>query len=123
LQLEDWERARDAFFAALALDPEDETARFNLEWTLAAMRGDADAPTPGDTASPTPPSDDPEPEADGSESESTGEASAPSGGEPALDEAARRAWLDRIHEEPGDWLRGGGAPPGSAPSPNSVPVW
>lgn len=33
----DLEAARDAFFDALAVDPSDDKARFNLEWTLAAL--------------------------------------------------------------------------------------
>jgi tetratricopeptide (TPR) repeat protein len=38
LELGDLERARDAFFDALALAPHDREARFNLEWTLDALR-------------------------------------------------------------------------------------
>jgi|GEM_PF-1240630 len=37
LERGDLERARDAFFDALALAPRDDEARFNLEWTLRAL--------------------------------------------------------------------------------------
>lgn len=38
------EVARDAFFDALALAPRDEEARFNLEWTLGALREEVPPP-------------------------------------------------------------------------------
>ena len=37
LEMDDLDRARDAFFDVLLLEPNDEAARFNLEWTLAAL--------------------------------------------------------------------------------------
>lgn len=37
LETGDLEAARDAFFDALAFNPSDDKARFNLEWTLAAL--------------------------------------------------------------------------------------
>ncbi len=50
LELGDLERARDAFFDALALAPHDREARFNLEWTLDALRSQ----TPATEAPPEP---------------------------------------------------------------------
>jgi tetratricopeptide (TPR) repeat protein len=41
------ETARDAFFDALALAPGDEEARFDLEWTLRALREAPPSPPPG----------------------------------------------------------------------------
>ncbi len=43
---EDLENARDAFFDALALRPDDREARFNLEWTLRALRAEPPPPPP-----------------------------------------------------------------------------
>ena len=48
LERHDLAAARDAFFDALALDPSDRQARFNLEWTLRALR--AAPPPPPDGA-------------------------------------------------------------------------
>jgi Ca-activated chloride channel family protein len=41
-------KARDAFYEALALEPDDDEARFNLEWTLLAIERDASAKPPLD---------------------------------------------------------------------------
>jgi tetratricopeptide (TPR) repeat protein len=43
LETGELERARDAFFDAIALAPHDREARFNLEWTLDALRSQAPA--------------------------------------------------------------------------------
>jgi hypothetical protein len=37
LEERDLESARDAFFDAIALAPDDKMAKFNLEWTLRAL--------------------------------------------------------------------------------------
>jgi tetratricopeptide (TPR) repeat protein len=52
------ERARDAFLDALALRPDDEQARFNLEWTLRALRAEPPEPPPAGGESGDDPSDD-----------------------------------------------------------------
>jgi Ca-activated chloride channel family protein len=46
LGLGDLEGARDAFFDALAFDPDDRQAKFNLEWTLRALEAVAAPPPP-----------------------------------------------------------------------------
>jgi tetratricopeptide (TPR) repeat protein len=53
-----FDAARDAFLDALSLRPDDEQARFNLEWTLRALRAEPPEPPPGGGESGDDPSDD-----------------------------------------------------------------
>ncbi len=46
------ESARDAFFDALALRPDDSMTRFNLEWTLRALETEPPVPPPGSRSNP-----------------------------------------------------------------------
>jgi Ca-activated chloride channel family protein len=109
----DFEAARDAFFDALAFDPSDRAARFNLEWTLQALRRRPPAPmaTPEEAeigeqeeadARPTPPDDAPreapqEPRAEVRASEALEP--------PPLTAEQRRRWLERAADDPRQWLR------------------
>jgi hypothetical protein len=93
------EAARDALFDALALDPSDRPARFNLEWTLRALRTRRPPPAPEPQAGeppPDPPSTRAEPEASG--------ARRPLAPRRLGSEEARR-WLDRIQDDPARALR------------------
>jgi len=102
----DLEAARGAFFDALALDPQDSRARFNLEWTLAALRRAPPAPEPKD-APPEPPARElpppplPEPEAGGA-----AQAPPPL---PDLDADERARLLARVADDPGLGLRAAAA--------------
>jgi tetratricopeptide (TPR) repeat protein len=121
LERGDFEGARDAFFDALALDPGDRRAKFNLEWTLRALAqrpepgGDAprdehegsglrDAPpdVPGDVPPESEreksPQGRPEPDERGEE----GRARAPL---PALEPAEARRWLRTVEDHPERALR------------------
>jgi Ca-activated chloride channel family protein len=109
----DLEAARDAFFDALAVDPSDRAARFNLEWTLQALRRRPPAPVAAPEeaevgerdeadARPSEPEDDPreapqDPRAEARPSE------APE--PPALTAEQRRRWLERAADDPRQWLR------------------
>jgi tetratricopeptide (TPR) repeat protein len=46
LDLRDFAGARDAFFDALAFDPGDRQAKFNLEWSLRALESETPPPPP-----------------------------------------------------------------------------
>lgn len=101
----DLEAARDAFYDALALDPSDDAARFNLEWTLLAleMQEPPETPPPPERRD-APPSDDvkvpPDPLVPPGDD--------PSGREPEpapLSEAQQQRWLERIQDDPGTSLR------------------
>jgi tetratricopeptide (TPR) repeat protein len=93
--------ARDAFFDALALAPEDSRARFNLEWTLAGLRSAPPAPEP--EAKPAalperreaPPVPLPEPKAAETEPPPL----------PELDADQRARLLARVGDDPGLGLR------------------
>jgi Ca-activated chloride channel family protein len=109
----DLEAARDAFFDALAVDPSDRAARFNLEWTLQALRRRLPAPVAAPEeaevgerdeadAPPSEPEDDPreapqDPRAEARPSE------APE--PPPLTAEERRRWLERAADDPKQWLR------------------
>jgi hypothetical protein len=62
LELRDFAGARDAFFDALAYDPGDRQAKFNLEWSLRAL----ESQTPPAPPEATRPPDEPPPEPDAS---------------------------------------------------------
>ncbi|MDJ0786364.1 MAG: VWA domain-containing protein [Myxococcota bacterium] len=113
-----YEGARDAFFDALAMDPELEAARFNLEWTLRALSLDPPPMTgPGDAQQP-PDSD--SGEKDPNEGEEESESARPDEAPPEArpnsrperrnapelsgDEAER--WLDAARDDPSRALRG-----------------
>ncbi len=99
-----FEAARDAFFEAVALAPEDLEARFNLEWTLQALEANPPPPPPqpspseADASSPEPPDDSsdetPEPE----------RARLPPPPELTPEEVAR--FLERTRDDPTRALRG-----------------
>jgi Ca-activated chloride channel family protein len=78
-----FEAARDAFFDALAFDPSDDKARFNLEWTLAALiEKSPEAPRPDnkpgpDSDSKTQPDDSDEGDDEGDDEPAASSPSAP----------------------------------------------
>lgn len=136
------EPARDAFYDALAFDATDREARFNLEWTLRALRAEpppragaggdeaappsaAPVPTP-DTGkrepsepSPSPASEAPRPEPQPGRKGSTEARPAPT-----LAPDAVERWLERVADDPHRSLRSAAerARPGDAPSVRA-PRW
>jgi Ca-activated chloride channel family protein len=101
----DLEGARDAFFDALALTPDDERARFNLEWTLRALevRPPPDPPAPPPAQTPPAEGSTPNPPPEGPRAaDRSGSGSAP--GAPP-DEAMRRRILSRVKDDPTRSLR------------------
>jgi len=110
LALGRWAAASQAFYDALALQPEDLEAKFNLEWSLRALR---DTAPPADTE--PPPAAPPEPA--GSRQEPAGASdpqpaeTSPSGeGERErvprdLDPEAVEHWLEQVPDEPARALR------------------
>jgi Ca-activated chloride channel family protein len=137
LEQGDLEGARSAFFDALALDPSDRHARFNLEWTLAALA--SPPPPPPEAPSQSEPEDGEEGEAeDEAERESDeaaeegapdeaqpedGDASgstAPMPSVPQLGEEEAERWLDAVDDDPRSALRaiaGEGDPKRARPGP------
>lgn len=97
----DRDAARDAFFAALDLDPSDEQARFNLEWTL--RRPEAAPSAPADPAPPAPGAPEPPPEAERAEPGRKAAGRAPE--LPEMSAAQRTRWLERAQDDPSRWLR------------------
>lgn len=108
--------ARDAFFEALALDPEDREARFNLEWTLRAL--DDETPPSGQGQEggeePEPPKDAATPPegADRGGDESTAPSAPPEESvptsprfAPSLTEREVERWLDEVQDSAGAALR------------------
>ena len=134
--------ARDAFFEALALAPDDAEARFNLEWTLRAMEAepppqaagrDAEEEPrageesregePGEPSPGHPDTEDEEPGAPG-----TGEGSEdrePRRFAPMLSEAEVEHWLDQVPDAAGAALRAAAEPQNAARPrrPRAVPAW
>lgn len=94
------ERARGAFLDALALEPADRQARFNLEWTQQALaRGEANPARP-------PPEPSAEPRASPPPGPPETQAREPAAPEPeALDQEQLRIWLERVPDDPGFALR------------------
>jgi tetratricopeptide (TPR) repeat protein len=94
LESGDLERARDAFFDALALMPLDREARFNLEWTLDAMRRrppPAELPqTPATPEAPMPPAPDTGADTPAAETHA---------GPPPIDEAEQRRILLQVDDD------------------------
>jgi Ca-activated chloride channel family protein len=112
-----FESARDAFFDALALSPDDDRARFNLEWTLAAIdrrrpegssedgENESDArPRAGDDR--TEPPDLGEDHGD-APAQTDAAATRPDdpGSAAPLDAADASKWLDAVRDDPGRALR------------------
>jgi Ca-activated chloride channel family protein len=105
------EQAKHAFFDALALDPRDRQARFNLEWTLAALKHEPAPPPPREESPPEPvPEAADEPGADG-EADAPHETSA----------EQRRRWLERVEDDLGRALQAAAA--AGAPRRSSGPAW
>jgi len=105
LERRDLAAARDAFFDALALDPSDAQARFNLEWTLRALRVAPPKPPPaGDSseraASQPPAAGDERNRSPQRAPEASPEKAAPANSDPArgfapkLDPGELATWLD-----------------------------
>jgi tetratricopeptide (TPR) repeat protein len=147
LEGRDFETARDAFFDALALDPDDREAKLNLEWTLRAMqardaaegggeepeRPDASRegpPPPSDesragederdeaqSAAPTTPDPQAEPRARPEPTEAEGEVP------PPLDPSEAQRWLDAVQDDPGRALRRAASEQGEGRGGSRGPRW
>jgi Ca-activated chloride channel family protein len=106
----DWETARDAFFDALALDPADRQARFNLEWTLRVLDRRPPPPPPkrAPEEEPAPnrePAEDPGEPGAAARKDAAGEGRpTPPSSTPLSDEELRR-WLARVEDDPARSLR------------------
>ena len=102
------EEARLAFFDALALDPEDAMARFDLEWTLAALAR-RPPPSPAAAASeqrePRLPRPAPEAPRKTETEPAPGERRKAAAAPPALGAEDRRRLLDRVPDDPSRALR------------------
>ncbi len=136
------EPARDAFYDALAFDATDREARFNLEWTLRALRAEpppragagGDEPAPPSAAPvPTPdtgrrepsePGPSPASEAPRPEPQPDHEGSAEARPPLTLAPDAVERWLERVADDPHRSLRRAAerARPGDAPSVRA-PRW
>jgi Ca-activated chloride channel family protein len=127
------ESARNAFFDALALAPDDLEARFNLEWTLRRLRSrpPAPAPPPAEPAGPARETAEPRPE-ERAQPEARAESHAAAGGEPSepqevpdLDAEQAQRWLARVPDDPSpslrDAVRRAGA--GRPRPPRAAPRW
>jgi Ca-activated chloride channel family protein len=104
LERDDLEAARDAFFDALALDPHDEKARFNLEWTLIALERQPPSQPRPDPEARDPESQNPSPTAQEQEATEQQAQEKPPAREP-LSEAQQRRLLERVEDDPGRALR------------------
>jgi Ca-activated chloride channel family protein len=102
------EEARLAFFDALALDPEDAAARFDLEWTLAALAR-RPPPPPAQAAGEKPAVKRPQPAPEApprSEAEpAPGQKREPAQVPPTLSGEERRRLLNRVPDDPSRALR------------------
>jgi tetratricopeptide (TPR) repeat protein len=102
------EEARLAFFDALALDPEDAIARFDLEWTLAALAR-RPPPRPAEAKSEQPAAKLPQPAPEAppkTEVEpAPGKRREPAPAPPALGGEERRRLLNRVPDDPSRALR------------------
>ncbi|MDJ0850551.1 MAG: VWA domain-containing protein [Myxococcota bacterium] len=123
LEAGDLEDARDAFFDALALDPDDREARFNLEWTLKALPG-GEAPAPPDEAVEERAPDE-TPERSRSERAESGPDQTPCSRESAstetLGDEERRRWLGRVRDDLGRALHA--AARSESQAPRRGPAW
>lgn len=124
LERSDYEGARDAFLDALAVDPRDAQARFDLEWTqqaLAQHPAPATRPeAPEEQPKPAPPPPKAPPEK--AREQAAPPAAAPSVPPPLGDDEQRR-WLERVRDDPSAALRSalGGAPASGRRA--GGPVW
>jgi len=117
LESGDYAAARTAFLDALALSPRDERARFDLEWTLQALKQQAPVASPEPPEkkeperAPAPPP--PQPEERGEDSQP--QATPP----PSLSPEEQQRWLARVHDDPGRALRAAarGEPAGARREP------
>ena len=102
------EEARLAFFDALALDPEDAIARFDLEWTLAALAR-RPPPRPAETKNEQPAAKLPQPAPEApprNEVEpAPGKRREPADVPPTLGGEERRRLLNRVPDDPSRALR------------------
>jgi tetratricopeptide (TPR) repeat protein len=108
LRENDLPRASDAFFDALVLNPEDEGARFNLEWTLELQRkeGAEETTALGESNESSPPAGESAAAGDASESApNPDDATGTPVPNPGLTAAERQRWLDRVTGDPRQWLR------------------
>ncbi|MEE9607294.1 MAG: VWA domain-containing protein [Myxococcota bacterium] len=109
LEQGEFEAARDAFFDALALDPTDSQARFNLEWTLAALAAQPPAPAPrrpsGAAETPGPERAAQEPSRAEPARREPEPPAQPTAAPPPLSAEERRRWLDRVSDDPARALR------------------
>ena len=122
LERGDLEAARDAFLDALAFDPHDEKARFNLEWTLVAQaeRSPPEPPADARDAPPPPAPPPPAPVAPDAEEPPVPELPQP---EPApVSEAQQQRLLGRIQDDPAHALRSA-AGDTRAPRRGGTPAW
>lgn len=103
LETGDLEAAREAFFDALALAPDDREARYNLEWTQQALESEAQPPPPLPPEARPAPAPPPEPE----EPESVEAEQQP---RPEPSEAERRRWLQRVDDDLSRSLRAAAGP-------------
>lgn len=120
------EAARDAFFDALALEPDDARSRFNLEWTLRALEAQPpplpDAPSPEAKA---PPPDEPE-DAEQREHEDAERPSRPQGAQAEaapLDPERLEQRLRRIEDDPRAALRAAAGAAGARAGRGGVAGW
>jgi Ca-activated chloride channel homolog len=138
LELGDFAGARDAFFDALAYDPRDGQAKFNLEWALRALESELPPPPSAMPGPSEPPPPEPEADVDADADEKTQsepkpepepspssepEAAAEGGAEPAPaplapEDVAR--WLESVRDVPPPGLRGAHETSGA---PRRGPQW
>ena len=132
LEAGDFAGARDAFFDAVALAPDDRQAKFNLEWSLRALAAEPPPPQAGEpSGEPPPESEDSEREAEAPEPAPVPEtpsvpqpepaeasASLPQHTELAPEDVAR--WLDAVQDQPLPAFR---AKLEEGPSARSGPQW
>jgi Mg-chelatase subunit ChlD len=118
------EHARSAFFDALALAPDDELARFDLEWTLAALKR-RPPPAPA-TAAPSAPREKPPPRPNpvAQRAPAAGEQRPSPQSPAALDADERERLLARLPDDPRRSLRvGARASAGDAAPRSAGPAW
>lgn len=116
LEQRDMERARDAFFDALALRPGDRRTVYNLEWTLAALAA----------RTPPPPSarPDPDPDADARRRPQPEPQPAEAAGEPRpLSPEEARRWLEAVEDDARRGLRSLGQRGPSSLRASREPAW
>jgi len=124
LDRRDMETARQAFFDAIALDPTDRRAKFNLEWTLralplqdAATERQGPSPLPGQARESAPEPD--PPPAHESSARRDGD---PTRGAASLDPGEAARWLEAVQDDPRRALRAAAREP-TANSRKGGPRW